>query len=208
MDLPPEYVLHLLPLMAVCGIPPPQAQSSSPSEKRPENILSLDKGRPIYTLASIPYIDQDLGYAILKLIDQWRTLALWEPLASKEIQTRGATLEGMFRIIPVDRVRSSKGLEANGQSFRLPPQKARISGDLGAEKDKEAHSPLSPLTPDSPLYPDGIMTAMWIRKHRDIIPSVFLSFYELKSDERPHNLSDEELGRHLVELKSVSTFRG
>ena len=87
------------------------------------------------------------------------------------------------------------------QSFRLPPQKARISGNSGSEKDNEAHSPLSPLTPDSPLYPDGIMTTMWIRKHRDIIPSVFVSFYELKSEERPHNLSDEELARHLVELK-------
>jgi trafficking protein particle complex subunit 11 len=87
------------------------------------------------------------------------------------------------------------------QSFRLPPQKARISGNSGSEKDNEAHSPLSPFTPDSPLYPDGIMTTMWIRKHRDIIPSVFVSFYELKSDDRPHNLADEELARHLVELK-------
>jgi len=42
---------------------------------------------------------------------------------------------------------------------------------------------------------------MWIRKHRDIIPAVFVSFYELKSEERPENLSDEELGRHLAELK-------
>lgn len=89
----------------------------------------------------------------------------------------------------------------DGQSFRLPPQKARIVGEPGLEKDKEAHSPLSPLTPDSPLYPDGIMTTMWIRKHRDIIPSVFVSLYELKSDEKPYNISDEELARHLNELK-------
>ena len=60
---------------------------------------------------------------------------------------------------------------------------------------------MSPLNPESPLYPDGIMTTMWIRKHRDIIPAVFVSFYELKSEERPENLSDEELGRHLAELK-------
>ena len=77
----------------------------------------------------------------------------------------------------------------------------RIAGDVIAEKDKELHSPLSPLTPDSPLYPDGIMTTMWIRKHRDIIPSVFISFYELRSEERPQNISDEDLARHLVELK-------
>ena len=85
----------------------------------------------------------------------------------------------------------------------MPPQKARILGENGVDKDKDIHSPLSPLTPDSPLYPDGIMTTMWIRKHRDIIPAVLVSFYELKSDEKPENPSDEELARHLVELKFV-----
>jgi hypothetical protein len=112
MDLPPEYVLHLLPLMVICGIPPPQTQSSSPGEKRPpERSFSSDPGslRHAPTLASIPYIDQDLGRAILKLIDQWRTLALWEPFASKERQVPGVSLEGMFRVIPVDRVCLTRG---------------------------------------------------------------------------------------------------
>ncbi|KAH9816625.1 hypothetical protein DFH28DRAFT_1125408 [Melampsora americana] len=36
------------------------------------------------------------------------------------------------------------------------------------------HSPLSPLTPTSPLYPDGIISPIWIRKHCDMIPSVFV----------------------------------
>ena len=83
----------------------------------------------------------------------------------------------------------------------MPPQKVFVAGDSGSDKEKDAHSPLSPFTPDSPLYPDGIMTTMWIRKHRDIIPSVFVSLYELKSEEKPYNISDEELARHLVELK-------
>jgi hypothetical protein len=107
MDLPPEYVLHLLPLMAICGIPPPQPLPSSPNDKRTERSSSFNNSgssRPTPILASIPYIDQDLGRAILKIIDQWRTLALWEPFASKERQIPGASLEGMFRVIPVDRV--------------------------------------------------------------------------------------------------------
>lgn len=48
------------------------------------------------------------------------------------------------------------------------------------------------------------MTTMWIRKHRDIIPAVFVSFYELYSEEMLHNLSDEDLARHLFELKYIS----
>lgn len=83
----------------------------------------------------------------------------------------------------------------------MPPQKARPHSDVGVEGVKELHSPLSPFTPDSPLYPDGIMTTMWIRKHRDIIPAIFVSFYEMKSEERPHNIPDEELARHLADLR-------
>ena len=107
MDLPPEYVLHLLPLMAVCGIAPLQSTSSPPLEKRPSRSGSIEKPsspRPTATLASIPYIDTQLGTAILKIIEQWRTMALWEPFASKDRQVPGATLEGIFRVIPVDRV--------------------------------------------------------------------------------------------------------
>ena len=70
------------------------------------------------------------------------------------------------------------------------------------------HSPLSPFIPESPLYPDGIMSTMWIRKHRDIVPAIFVSFYELRSDEKPYHVSDEELARHLAELKKAYQERG
>jgi hypothetical protein len=109
MDLPPEYVLHLLPLMAICGIPPPQAQNLPPrTPERSSSSELLASPRPAPSLAAIPYIDSQLGRAILKLIDQWRTLALWEPTASKDRQIPGATLEAMFRMLPVDRVSFSR----------------------------------------------------------------------------------------------------
>jgi hypothetical protein len=107
MDLPPEYVLHLLPLMAVCGLPPPQPQIASLTQKRAGTSPLIDKPRsprPPPSLASIPYIDADLGRTILGVIDQWRTLALWEPFASRDRQIPGASPEGIFRIVPVDRV--------------------------------------------------------------------------------------------------------
>lgn len=112
MDIPPEYVLHLLPLMAICGIPPPQANQQPSSDKRPERKASAEQLfspggsvlKPAPPMASIPYIDQELGQAILKLIEQWRTLALWEPLASRDRPVPSASLEGSFRVIPVDRV--------------------------------------------------------------------------------------------------------
>lgn len=102
MDLPPEYVLHLLPLMMICGIAPTQSQSPPISEQ--DFILDQAKLLSPPSLASIPYIDLQLGHVILKVIDKWRQLALWEPSASKEWQIPGASLEGLFRILPVDRV--------------------------------------------------------------------------------------------------------
>jgi hypothetical protein len=97
----------LLPLMAICGLPPSQPQVSSPTQKRAGTSPLIDKPaspRPPPSLASIPYIDTDLGRAILGAIDQWRTLALWEPFASRDRQIPGASLEGIFRVVPVDRV--------------------------------------------------------------------------------------------------------
>jgi len=111
MDLPPEYVLHLLPLMAICGLSPTQQRDRSPSptlqrtERTPS--ISIDKPsspRPTPTLASIPYIDIALSRSILSYIEQWRTLALWEPFAARDGQVPGASLEGIFRVVPVDRV--------------------------------------------------------------------------------------------------------
>lgn len=40
------------------------------------------------------------------------------------------------------------------------------------------HSSLSPLSHDSPLHPDGIMTPLWMKKHL-YLPSAVVGFYEL-----------------------------
>ena len=41
------------------------------------------------------------------------------------------------------------------------------------------HSPLSPLTTSSPLYPDGLIVPLWVRKHSELVPSVFVLFLRL-----------------------------
>ena len=40
-------------------------------------------------------------------------------------------------------------------------------------------SPLSPLTATSPLYPDGLIAPVWVRKHAELVPSVFVLFLRL-----------------------------
>ena len=129
MDLPPEYVLHLLPLMAICGIPPPQTPETITGEMALERNASLDSltaSRPP-SLASIPYIDPQIGRNILRLIEPWRTMALWEPEASKNRQVPGQ-IEPLFRTIPVDRVSPWKASVFNIIEFPIAASKSLCSG--------------------------------------------------------------------------------
>ncbi|KAK9768173.1 hypothetical protein K7432_001417 [Basidiobolus ranarum] len=58
------------------------------------------------------------------------------------------------------------------KDFQLPVKRNKNSGG-------GFHSPLSPLSQSSPLYPDGIMSPMWIRKQKDTKPGVLVMFSEL-----------------------------
>ncbi|KAJ3278121.1 hypothetical protein HK104_002636 [Borealophlyctis nickersoniae] len=53
---------------------------------------------------------------------------------------------------------------------RLPPTNTSVP---------TTHSHLSPLTPSSPLYPDGIMVPQWVHKHKEIVPAVVVGVYDL-----------------------------
>ncbi|KAJ7099520.1 Gryzun, putative trafficking through golgi-domain-containing protein [Mycena belliarum] len=79
-----------------------------------------------------------------------RKVAIWQPEKSKA-----------FQIITVDK------------AVRFPPRKLVPPDDPGFGA---AHSPLSPLTPSSPLHPDGLIAPIWIRKHTSLLPSVFVLF--------------------------------
>jgi trafficking protein particle complex subunit 11 len=50
------------------------------------------------------------------------------------------------------------------------------------------HSPLSPLTPTSPLHPDGLVAPIWVRKHTTLVPSVFVFFVRLYEPPPHHTL--------------------
>ncbi|KAJ7503038.1 Foie gras liver health family 1-domain-containing protein [Mycena galericulata] len=82
-----------------------------------------------------------------------RKVAIWQPEKSKS-----------FQILPVD------------QAVRFPPRKLVPPDD---PQFSAAHSPLSPLTPSSPLHPDGLIAPIWIRKHTTLVPSVFVMFLRI-----------------------------
>jgi len=65
------------------------------------------------------------------------------------------------------------------------------------------HSPLSPLTPSSPLYPDGIVTPLWITKHQSRLPSAFIAFVSLTADATTSSLHDNKLKSEISNARSV-----
>ncbi len=87
-----------------------------------------------------------------------RKVAIWQPEKAKS-----------FQVILVDR------------DVRFPPRKMAPNDD---SPHVPGHSPLSPLTPSSPLHPDGLIAPIWIRKHTTLVPSVFVLF--MRIFEYPH----------------------
>jgi len=65
------------------------------------------------------------------------------------------------------------------------------------------HSTLSPLSPNSPLYPDGIITPLWITKHQHRLPSVLVSFYNLIADQNSSSLEDNRLKAEVNNIRSL-----
>lgn len=106
------------------------------------------------------------------------------------------------------------------KDFILPPRKANPPAPATptppaseASAARTLHSPLSPLSPQSPLFPDGVMTALWMRKHQDLIPSVFIPCFELYTETTEGNMQmqkDNEVIKAINDLKkqfgtSIST---
>lgn len=80
-----------------------------------------------------------------------------------------------------------------GQNYSLPSRKAAplaqspnadgAQSPTASLRGNELHSPLSPLSPGSPIFPDGVFTPLWFAKHQDQVPALFLAFFDITADD-------------------------
>lgn len=111
------------------------------------------------------------------------------------------------------------------QETRFPPRKLHPPEDYHTQT---AHSPLSPLTTSSPLFPDGLIAPIWIRKHTTLVPSVFVLFLSLfefpphtprspldapdpdreRQREQEERRRDMELAAEIAQRKKTTNERG
>jgi hypothetical protein len=181
---PPEFLLHLNPLLFVAGLPL-------------ESTETPDENDPFFSLAQ----------SLAKVFISRKGFHVWDI-------SRGSLCD--FHVVLVEKVMSLFKLRPRNetstspQNVKFPPRKARPPPNTAAPLG--AHSPISPLSPNSPLYPDGIMAPIWIRKHRDMIPSVFLLVLRLVDNRTAGGDNDDDRDRKLVEeilaRKTVTLERG
>lgn len=65
------------------------------------------------------------------------------------------------------------------------------------------HSTISPLTPSSPLYPDSVFTPIWITKHQERLPAIFLTCLSLVADPNQSSLQDNLLKSEIHNIRNV-----
>jgi hypothetical protein len=162
---PPELLTQLAPVMFVAGLG--QAAPATPATPGTPMTPTTPgaRGDPFQTLIA----------RLRDVLSVQRKVAVWQPEQSKS-----------FQVIMVDKVRGLRGCVPRShlsstsiqQDVRFPPRKYTPPEDPGGSYPN-AHSPLSPLTPSSPLYPDGLIAPIWIRKHTSLVPSVFVLFLRL-----------------------------
>lgn len=103
------------------------------------------------------------------------------------------------------------------KNVRLPPRKvlaAQSSTQISQAVPPTPHSPLSPLLPGSPLHPDGLIAPVWVRKHAELVPSVFVLFLKLwepstgHDDKEMEKQMDDDLVKEIAERKKRLADRG
>ncbi|EUC61804.1 glutathione transferase omega-1 [Rhizoctonia solani AG-3 Rhs1AP] len=187
---PSELVCQHIPLMFVAGLDAPSTNVPPPPTpaKLPTPVPST-RSRERMSIADLPTPStQNDPFSVL--IGRLRNAlgshkgAVWDSEPGRR-----------FHVVLVDK------------SVILPPRKVQAqSTGQSPQAQLPPRSPLSPLTPSSPLFPDGLIAPIWIRKHIELVPSVFVLFMRLweapppKSPLEPRTDSEEEEKQRDTEL--------
>ncbi|GAB7361108.1 hypothetical protein MBLNU230_g1146t1 [Neophaeotheca triangularis] len=164
---PPEYVEHNLPLVLLSGL-------GHESAKVGKAALRQDSG-PRLLLGSEECVAQQAAQLLQALQSIDATEKAWH----------AATSSGPSGLIGYK-------MKAIGRSYTLPARKAAPPSQspsaeggqsyMSPAKSIELHSPLSPLSPGSPVFPDGIFTPQWFKKHQNDVPCQIVAFFNINAE--------------------------
>lgn len=151
----------------------------------------------------------DLTKSLYDILSSRARNTLWDP-------SRGRA--AVFHTVFADHLVRLPPLKTKPSARHVPPIPSITTGSTATPSEASIaafsalppRSPLSPLHPNSPQFPDGLIAPVWVRKHRELVPSVFVSFHCLPtaSDMEQLRKSDEALIKTISERRRTLTERG
>ncbi|KAI9039510.1 uncharacterized protein KD926_009384 [Aspergillus affinis] len=187
MDAYPEdYVVNNLPFILLSGLE--ATAEDDPEPKQVEYPLLHEKGVRIYS--DFPPLNGPSATALRDvLVGEDASAAPWEPREGLDTESPGIKYK----------------IKSVGRSYSLPPRKAdpppvspptsppaRQGTDI-SHASLNLHSPISPLTPSSPTFPDGLLTPLWVTKHQNLVPAAVINFFPFCLDHNMSSLRDNQL---------------
>ncbi|KAL2266132.1 hypothetical protein VTJ83DRAFT_5484 [Remersonia thermophila] len=190
MDEYPEGSLdNSIPFLLTFGTRTTTEESDSPAA----TLSHALKDEAILIRSELEPLDSDQARAVLRYIKDRDASNL--PCSARDSVPR------RYRF----RVRSAE------RSILLPPRRARLPEGYEPPSPTQPlvlHSPYSPLSPISTLYPDGIIDPNWLRKHQYLIPSVLLCFYSLVADPTLSTLCDNQIKTDINNIRALLSQSG
>ncbi|KAI7662561.1 hypothetical protein KC318_g8805 [Hortaea werneckii] len=163
---PAPYVQHELPLVYLSGLGEQEDSLDAAPLPRQESGSKV-------TTSSETCTDERAQQLLEELMKHDGSSRAWNSEALP-----GPTASLKYRMKPISR------------TFNLPPRKAAPlpqapseEGNSTPPRHTELHSTLSPLSPGSPIYPEGIMTPLWFTKHQHSVPSLVIAFFKVHGND-------------------------
>ncbi|KAL2827096.1 Gryzun, putative trafficking through golgi-domain-containing protein [Aspergillus pseudoustus] len=183
---PQHYVAHNLPFLLLSGLELDDSQADSKAEETGYPLLN-ENGFSIES--DFPPLDGPVAEELRRLfLSEDASRDPWDPQDD-------LNADGNSKI--------EYKIKSVGRIYRLPPRKANpppTSRPTSPTADRDhvqqqfvLHSPISPLTPSSPTFPDGIMTPLWAAKHQDLVPAAVINFFPFCLNPNMSSLRDNQL---------------
>lgn len=152
---PPEFVIHLQPTLIVTGLTSTDSASDSSHQDQKAINDSPPPPPPRPGAQGSPSVLEFQKSTLLQAMLSRNNVSYWD-------NTKGLA-GSLFYVIPEQR------------SYVLPPTRKFL------QQTNQQHlvPSLSPSSPSSPLYPDGLISPVFVKRHREQIPSVFIAIVDL-----------------------------
>nr|CDI55140.1 conserved hypothetical protein [Melanopsichium pennsylvanicum 4] len=212
---PPELLQHHFACMLVTGLtspisksvtPPTTAAAAAAASAPPTTEASETTAPPDHPTKVFP----DLTKSLHDILSARARNALWDPARGRSAVFHTIFADHNVRLPPLKTKPSPRHVapipSITCGSASTPPSEASTSAFAALPP----RSPLSPLHPNSPQFPDGLIAPVWVRKHRELVPSVFVAFHTLPTNQDIEEVrkADQDLIKIIAERRRTLTERG